>query len=244
MHAFRNLSIRTKLMSSMLACLLLFVAISTTLGFVLTGASLRERVVGQELPAVVGRSVTTSCARSARRWPWPDPWPATAMCWTGKLRANPRTAMPRGPDTPRRSSSRPGLPRCSGCRAARASTLASRVTRRLAPKGQGDQWFYEPAGRRQVAGAGDRQGRQLQRLYAVHQCPLRCGPGQAGHCGPGPVGGRLAQAVRAYQVGESGSVSLVRGNGSILVHRDPALVDGKHWLRTGPASVPGSALRC
>jgi len=54
MHAFRNLSIRTKLMSSMVSCLLLFVAISTTLGFVLTGASLRERVVGQELPAVVG----------------------------------------------------------------------------------------------------------------------------------------------------------------------------------------------
>ncbi|MDN5539502.1 MAG: hypothetical protein L0H08_21325, partial [Comamonas sp.] len=54
MHAFRNLSIRTKLMSSMVSCLLLFVAISTVLGFVLTGASLRERVVGQELPAVVG----------------------------------------------------------------------------------------------------------------------------------------------------------------------------------------------
>ena len=44
----------------------------------------------------------------------------------------------------------------------------------------------------------------------------------------------LAQAVRAYQVGESGSVSLVRGNGSILVHRDPALVDGKHWLKDRP----------
>ena len=35
MHVFRNLSIRTKLMSSMVSCLLLFVAISTTLGFVL-----------------------------------------------------------------------------------------------------------------------------------------------------------------------------------------------------------------
>ncbi|MEG0202191.1 MAG: methyl-accepting chemotaxis protein, partial [Comamonas sp.] len=54
MHVFRNLSIQTKLMSSMVACLLLFVTVSTVLGFVLTGASLSERVVSQELPAVVG----------------------------------------------------------------------------------------------------------------------------------------------------------------------------------------------
>ena len=38
----------------MLACLLLFVAIATALGFFLTGANLRERVVTLELPAVVG----------------------------------------------------------------------------------------------------------------------------------------------------------------------------------------------
>ena len=54
LNVLRNLSIRYKLMSGMLACLLLFVAIATALGFFLTGANLRERVVTLELPAVVG----------------------------------------------------------------------------------------------------------------------------------------------------------------------------------------------
>jgi methyl-accepting chemotaxis protein len=67
------------------------------------------------------------------------------------------------------------------------------------------------------------------------------GQGRQGIAGLGLSVDELAQAVRAYQVGESGSVSLVRGNGSILVHRDPALVDGKHWLKDRPGSAELSA---
>ena len=51
---FRSASIKTKLMLSMAACLLLFLAISATLSVTLTGKGLRERAVEQELPAVVG----------------------------------------------------------------------------------------------------------------------------------------------------------------------------------------------
>ncbi|MEJ7806766.1 MAG: methyl-accepting chemotaxis protein, partial [Telluria sp.] len=54
MTLLRNLSIQKKLMLSMAACLLLFVAISSTLSIVMTGKGIRERVVTQELPAVVG----------------------------------------------------------------------------------------------------------------------------------------------------------------------------------------------
>ncbi|MEO5738762.1 MAG: methyl-accepting chemotaxis protein, partial [Variovorax sp.] len=50
----RHMSIQKKLMLSMAACLLLFLAISSTLSVTMTGAGIRERVVSQELPAVVG----------------------------------------------------------------------------------------------------------------------------------------------------------------------------------------------
>src|SRR5689334_14677691 len=53
-HLFRRSSIKTKLMFSMASCLLLFLAISSTLSVTLTAKGLRERAVGQELPAVVG----------------------------------------------------------------------------------------------------------------------------------------------------------------------------------------------
>ena len=49
----RRSSIKTKLMLSMAACLLLFMLISSTLSGALTGKGLRERAVEQELPAVV-----------------------------------------------------------------------------------------------------------------------------------------------------------------------------------------------
>ena len=49
----RRSSIKTKLMLSMAACLLLFLLISSTLSVALTGKGLRERAVEQELPAVV-----------------------------------------------------------------------------------------------------------------------------------------------------------------------------------------------
>ena len=54
MNFLRRFSIQKKLMLSMALCLLLFLVISSTLSIVMTGHDVRERVVKQELPAVVG----------------------------------------------------------------------------------------------------------------------------------------------------------------------------------------------
>src|ERR1044072_1175312 len=51
---FRQLGIRSKLMLSMGVCLLVFIAISSTLSISMTSAQMRERVVANELPAQVG----------------------------------------------------------------------------------------------------------------------------------------------------------------------------------------------
>ncbi|NRR32902.1 HAMP domain-containing protein [Oxalobacteraceae bacterium] len=44
----------------------------------------------------------------------------------------------------------------------------------------------------------------------------------------------LAQRIRAYTIGKSGFVYLVRSNGSLLAHKDAALVDGKRRLQELP----------
>ena len=60
---FRHLAIRTKLMLSMGVCLLVFIAISSTLSITMTSSQMRERVVGNELPAqisAIGRDLANA----------------------------------------------------------------------------------------------------------------------------------------------------------------------------------------
>ena len=105
---------------------------------------------------------------------------------------------------------------------------------KLAPKGEGDKWFYD------LLASDKSQVLEIDKDVSSHVYMLfinvkfDAGQGKQGIAGLGLSVDELAQAVRGYKVGESGSVSLVRGNGSILVHRDPALVDGKHWLKDRP----------
>ena len=235
MHAFRNLSIRTKLMASMVSCLLLFVAISTTLGLVLTGASLRERVVGQELPAVVGEirndilrqiGMPLAMARSLAANSYVLDWEAAGDPEAGI------TAWVRHAQAVKQQAGASSVFWVSGSTGRYFGEQG--LTRRLAPRGQGDHWFYDmlAGGKSQVLEIDKDVGSGAYMLFI--NVRFDAGQGRLGIAGLGLSVDGLAQAVRAYQVGESGSVSLVRGNGSILVHRDPALADGKHWLKDQP----------
>jgi len=53
----------------------------------------------------------------------------------------------------------------------------------------------------------------------------------------------LAEAVRNYKLGQSGYVFLVRANGTVLIHRDPKMVDGKHQLADMQGMTPALAKR-
>ena len=53
--SFRNSSIKTKLMLSMAACLLVFLVVSSSLSVTLSSRGLRARVVDEELPARIGQ---------------------------------------------------------------------------------------------------------------------------------------------------------------------------------------------
>ncbi|MEQ6437675.1 methyl-accepting chemotaxis protein [Comamonas sp. w2-DMI] len=235
MHAFRNLSIRTKLMASMVACLLLFVGISTALGFVLTGVSLRERVVGQELPAVVGeirndilRQIGTplAVARSIAGNSFVLDWEAAGELEEGNA------AWAQYAHAVKQQAGASSVFWVSGSTGRYFGEQGP--VRRLAPKGEGDQWFYDllASGKQQVLEIDKDVSSSVYMLFI--NVRFDAGQGRQGIAGLGLSVDGLAQAVRGYKVGESGSVSLVRGNGSILVHRDPALVDGKHWLKDRP----------
>ncbi|MEG0556699.1 MAG: Cache 3/Cache 2 fusion domain-containing protein, partial [Comamonas sp.] len=235
MHVFRNLSIQTKLMSSMVACLLLFVTVSTVLGFVLTGASLSERVVSQELPAVVGEirndilrqiGMPLAMAKSVAGNSFVLDWETAGepeggnAAWAKYAQAVKQQA---------RASSVFWVSGSTGQYFGEQG-----LVRKLAPTGQGDKWFYDllASDKSQVLEIDKDASSNVYMLFI--NVKFDAGHGKQGIAGLSLSVDELAQAVRGYKVGESGSISLVRGNGSILVHRDPALVDGKHWLKDRP----------
>ena len=235
LNVLRNLSIRYKLMSGMLACLLLFVAIATALGFFLTGANLRERVVTLELPAVVGEirndilrqigaplaiAKTTASNSFLLDWEAADQPAEGDAAWVKYASSVKKQA---GAET---------VFWVSG--STQKYLTNEGLVRMLAPKGQGEQWFYDflEQGASQML-AIDKDASSSKYMMFIN-IRFDAGDKRQGIAGLGLSVDSLAQTVRSYKVGESGSVFLVRGNGSILVHRDPDLADGAHWLKDLP----------
>ena len=240
MSALRNLSIRTKLLASMAACLLLFVAISTVLGFWLTGRSLRERVVGQELPAVVGeirndilRQIGTplAMAQAVAGNRFLLDWEAAGLPEAG------RAAWEQYARSVKTQAGAASVFWVSGATGQYLSDQG--LVRTLSASAPGDQWFHRllASGKPYVLDIDKDAGSTAYMLFINTR--FDAGGGKVGIAGLGLSVDAMAQAVRAYTVGESGSVYLVRGNGSILVHRDPALVDGKRMLQDLPGLHAG-----
>ncbi|UUZ46918.1 hypothetical protein LP420_24875 [Massilia sp. B-10] len=123
MNFLRHLSIQNKLMLSMAACLLLFLAISTALSVTMTGSGIRERVVSQELPSVVGEirndirrqiAVPLATSLAIANNAYLHSWEAEGLPESGLLTPGKRTRS--------RSRTRTRLPPCSGCRKRPATT--------------------------------------------------------------------------------------------------------------------------
>jgi methyl-accepting chemotaxis protein len=136
----KRLSIRNKLMLSMAFCLLLFLVVSATLSVVMTGNTIRERVVTQELPAEVGEirndiqrqiSVPLAAARAIAANTFLLNWEKAGLPDSGqdawrRLRHAPLT----------------GAARCRGCRRHRQILRPQGYKRTLDKSATGDQWFY------------------------------------------------------------------------------------------------------
>ena len=235
MNLFRNLSIRKKLMASMVGCQVLFLVISTALSFLLIGNTLRERAVEQELPAVVGEirndllrqisaPLATSQAIASNTF---------LLDWEAKgLHDEGATAWKQYATRIQEQTHAASVFWVS------ADTgkyfTAKGLDRTLSRDNASDQWFYGllSSSKPYTLDIDKDKGANSYMLFI--NARFDAGGGKMGYAGLGLAVSKLADAVRNYRVGNSGTVALVRANGTLLVHRDPALVEAKTALKDLP----------
>jgi methyl-accepting chemotaxis protein len=222
-------------MASMVFCLLLIIAISTTLSVRLTGQGLRKRAVEQDLPAVVGEirndilrqiamplATSVGVANNTFLLEWEKnggaetgiaAWQAYAM--RIKQSANAANVF-WASEGDGKFYTEKGFER----------SLSSTTPR--------DKWLYDflATGKRYELNLDRDVGTNMMMLFI--NARVDAGGGRLGAAGLGLSVDALADTVRGYHIGRSGSVSLVRADGGVLVYRDPALADGKHKLKDLP----------
>jgi len=235
MNFLRRFSIQKKLMLSMALCLLLFLVISSTLSIVMTGHDVRERVVKQELPAVVGQirndilrqigvplATSLGIADNSFLLDWeaaglPDAdtakWQRYATLIKDKNKA--ATVFWVSGDTGKYFTEA-GL---------------DRTLNKTAP---GDQWFYSFLSSDKPYTLNIDKDPVSSTYMLFIDSRFDAGSGKVGVGGLGLSVDTMANTIRSYHIGKSGFIYLVRADGSLLIHRDPALVDGKHFLKDLP----------
>jgi methyl-accepting chemotaxis protein len=242
----RHVSIQKKLMLSMAGCLLVFLAISSTIGVSMTSKGIRERVVEQELPAVVGeirndilRQIAAPLATSLAiaNNAYLHTWEAEGLADAGLPAWQAYAGMLKNKN---KAATVFWVSESTG-----KYMTEQGLNRTLAKEAASDQWFYS------FLAAGKPYTLDLDKDVGSNEVMLfinvrsEAGPGKLAVTGLGLSVTALADKVRAYKVGKSGSVFLVRANGGVLVHRDAALADGKHFLKDLPgfsAEVAGKLL--
>ncbi|MBA5607433.1 HAMP domain-containing protein [Duganella sp. FT3S] len=231
----RRLSIQQKLMSSMALCLLLFLALSATLSVVMTGNTIRQRVVGQELPAVVGEirndilrqigePVASALAISANTFllDWekaglPDSGDAAWIAYAHSAKKVSKAAT------------------VSWVSAATGKYYGDQGLKRTMDKNSpDDQWFYGflASGKPYSLNLDKEPGATTYNVFINTR--FDAGDGMIGVASLGLSVDKLAETIRNYKIGESGFVYLVRPNGMLTVHRDPQLADSKHFMKDLP----------
>lgn len=229
---FRRASIKKKLMLSMAACLLLFLLISSALSVMLTSRSLRDRAVKQELPAVVGE-IRNDVLRQIN-----VPLTASlAIAGNVYLHAWEREGLPdTGLDAWRAYAARVK----TDSQAATVFWASPSTLKFMDETGLGymleknnsrDAWLggFLASGRPYELNMNPDPKTGELKLFINTRADA--GDGKLAVAGLGLSIEALGQSVRAYKVGASGHVYLVRENGTILLHRDTALSDGKHNIK-------------
>jgi methyl-accepting chemotaxis protein len=214
-------------MLSMAACLLLFLAISSTLGVTLTARDLRQRAVEQELPATVA-AIRNDILRQVSG-------PVTASLGVAHntfLQAWERDNLADG-----------GLDAWRAY-ASKMKELNKAVTVFWASPTQ--MKFMDQTGLSYMMEQGNSRDKWLGDFLATgkpYELNLDPDPktgemklfiNARADAGVGLSVKAMADGVRAHKVGKSGHVFLVRPNGAIMLHRDPKLADGEHNIKDLP----------
>ncbi|MDO8041823.1 methyl-accepting chemotaxis protein [Janthinobacterium sp. SUN137] len=235
MSLLRRLSIQKKLLFSMGLCLLLFMAISSFLSVRMSSDYVRERVVGQELPAQVGEirndvlrqisqplSVVQTMANDVYLQDWedaglPDSGIATFQRYAAVVKEKNKAAS------------------INWASASTGKYFTTEGLLRTLDKNQAaDQWFYGLlAGDKAYTLDIDKAENSSDLMLYLNARGQTAGGKQIA-AGLGLSINALADTIRSYKIGQTGHVYLARANGVLLVHRDTALADGKHLLKDLP----------
>jgi len=235
MRFFNRLSIQNKLMLSMALCMVLFLAISSGVSVTLITRDIQKRVVEQELPAQLGQIRNDILRRIAKPLAMAEAMAANIYLqdWeSGGLSDD-------GLANWKRYASR-----IKQDNHAASAMWASEATgkyfdqnglnRTLSRSAPGDQWFYGFLASGKPYTLNIDEDNDLKSFMLFVDARADAGNGKLAVTGLGlPVDG-LAETIRNYKIGKSGYVFLVRDNGSIMMHPDTALVDGKHYLKDLP----------
>ncbi len=244
MELLHRLSIRHKLLLSMGLTLLLFIIISSTLSIMKTSQAARERVLRQELPAQVSairndvlRQIATPLAVSQtlanntflHAWEEAGVPDEGLEAWTTeaknlKSKNNAATVF--------------WVSRATG-----KYFTDKGYDRTLNEKAASDQWFYGFLSGSSTYQLDIDKDVSADTYMLFINTRVQTAGGKLAAAGLGLSVNALAEAVRNYKLGQSGYVFLVRANGTVLIHRDPKMVDGKHQLADMHGMTPALAKR-
>jgi methyl-accepting chemotaxis protein len=239
MQLLHRFSIQKKLMLSMGLCLLLFLAISTVLSVTMTGQGIRTRVIELELPAQIGEirndllrqiAQPLAVAQSVGNNTYVQQWESQGLADDGMAAWQ---AYAQKIKDKNQAATVFWISRDSGKYLSEQGLL-----RTLDKSAASDQWFYGflAGGKPYTLDIDKEPGATAYQLFINTR--VETADGKQAVAGVGLAVNALADTIRSYKVGKSGFVYLVRANGSVLIHRDPALVDGKHLLQNLPGFTP------
>jgi methyl-accepting chemotaxis protein len=235
----RHLAIRAKLMLSMGVCLFVFIAISSTLSISMTSSQMRERVVGRELPAQVDAirndiqrqiaepaAISLALANNTFLQAWEDAGNADdgLAAWTAQAKrlqaANKAATVFWVSDSTTKYFTEKGL---------------DRTIDKASDK---DAWFkkFLDSGAAYRLDLDKNPGSDAYMLFINTR--VQTPAGKLAVTGLGLSADALANSIRSYHLGRSGYVYLVNNDGTLLVHRDRSLIDGKHNLAGQPGFTP------
>ena len=243
MAILRNFSIQKKLILGLALCLVLYIVISSFLSIYMTGQGIRTRVVEQELPAVVGEirndvlrrigeplAISQGIANNNYLLDWeaaglPDTGLEAWQHYAARIKASTKAST---------------VFWVSG-ETGKYFTDAG-LDRTLSKSAASDQWFYGFLEKGKPSALDIDKDVSASKYMLFINTRFDAG-GKFGVAGLGLSVDSLADAIKAYRVGESGFVYLVRADGSILIHRDATLIDGKHGLKDLSGFTPDLAAR-
>ncbi|MDR5776792.1 MULTISPECIES: methyl-accepting chemotaxis protein [unclassified Caballeronia] len=230
MTFLRRLSVRQKLIISMGISVLVFVMASTTLSVFLTGNSMKQRAVEQDLPAAVGEIRNDILRQIAGPLALTEGIAANTFMLDFEEKGLPDNGIDAWKTYAMRIK-----------REAKAATISwvsettgkylsdSGASRTVSRSDPGDQWFY----RFLASGKPYQLDLDKDKASPAYNLFINVRFDANGKTGVASIGlsvNDLADTIRSYKIGQHGFVYLVSPDGAYVIHPDAALADGRHFF--------------